>query len=287
MCHLQVTFLQRVSLSDQISCQLLLSIEFAQQVLLSSCFHSVCHFQVAFLACVVFKLVSLAFVTFQLAICGVYLFHSSFMVSFVFCSQFTFIASVACKFFSWCLPPSRQRFSSISFSQTSFYSAYCPHFFCLFLVSLLGFLSLYSTYPFEASFRVFSSPNLVFVACVSFSLVFWRLLLLYQFYSVCRSPFFRIIFLGVLLLQSLCAACQFGLVLHFYFSFILYGPCFFCRHAFLNILQFALFNPHSLLIIFFFPQLVTVQKMFVSISLFVCPHICSRNKPYWFIFQFI
>ena len=75
-------------------------------MLLSSCFHNVCHFQVAFLACVVFKLVSLAFVTFQLVISGMYLFHSSFMVSFIFCSQFTFIACVAYKLFSWCLSPS-------------------------------------------------------------------------------------------------------------------------------------------------------------------------------------
>ena len=55
--------------------------------------------------------------------------------------------------------------------------------------SLSGFLSVYSTYPFQASFMVFSSPNLAFVACVAFSLVFWHLLL-YKFYSVFIPPFF-------------------------------------------------------------------------------------------------
>ena len=56
-------------------------------------------------------------------------------------------------------------------------------------VLLLGFLSVYSTYLFQTSFMVFSSPNLAFVACVAFSLVFWHLLL-YKFYSVFIPPFF-------------------------------------------------------------------------------------------------
>ena len=40
-------------------------------------------------------------------------------------------------------------------------------------VSLLCFLSLYSAGPFQASFMVLSAPNLVFVGCVVFSLVFF------------------------------------------------------------------------------------------------------------------
>ena len=40
-------------------------------------------------------------------------------------------------------------------------------------MSLLGFLSRYSAYPFQAGlFMVFSAPRLVFVVCVTFSLVF-------------------------------------------------------------------------------------------------------------------
>ena len=47
-----------------------------------------------------------------------------------------------------------------------------PHFLFSSRVSLLGFLSLCSAYVFQAGFMVFSAPNLVFVACVAFSLVF-------------------------------------------------------------------------------------------------------------------
>ena len=84
-------------------------------VLLLSCFLSVHSFQVSFLVCVIFKLVSLACVTFrlfsrsvalQLAVSGMCHFHSSFMVIFLFCSPFSFMAFVAYRFFSWCLPPS-------------------------------------------------------------------------------------------------------------------------------------------------------------------------------------
>ena len=128
----------------------------------------------------------------QLTVSDMCHFHSSFtVVIFLFCSPFSFMAFVAYRFFSWCLPPSSQHISSIIRLQYSFYNLYCPYFFnCLLRVSLLGFLSVYSTYPFQASFMVFSSPNLVFVTCVAFSLVFWHLLLLYKCHSVFITPFF-------------------------------------------------------------------------------------------------
>ena len=65
---------------------------------------------------------------------------------------------------------------------------------------------------------VFSSPNLVFVACASFSLVFWRLLLLYRFYSV--PPFFGPFFM-VCGFFNPCVR-HVNLVLHFTFTFHLY-----------------------------------------------------------------
>ena len=84
-------------------------------VLLLSCFHSILHFQVVFRAWVVFKLVCLACVAFrlfsqcvafQLDVSGMCLFHSSLLVSFIFCSPFSFIACVAYKLFSWRVLPS-------------------------------------------------------------------------------------------------------------------------------------------------------------------------------------
>ena len=71
-----------------------------------------------------------------------------------------FIARVAYNLFSWHVPPSscfhgvcRLKVSGISSFrrfQTSFYNVLCPHFLFSSRVSLLGFLSLYSAYPFQA-----------------------------------------------------------------------------------------------------------------------------------------
>ena len=91
--------------------------------------------------------------------------------------------------------------------------------------SLLGFLSLYSDYPFQAGFMVFSTPNLVLVACVAFSLVFG----IFCSYLFSMSfPLFRTVFSWCVALLSSCAARHFGLVVTFS---ILCGPCFFCMHA--------------------------------------------------------
>ena len=115
---------------------------------------------------------------------------------------------------------------------------------------------------------VFSVPNLVFTAHVAFSLIFCHLSLLYKFYSVCRSLLFGPFFHRVFLLLYLCAARHFGLVFHLYFSFTLCGPCFFWKHTLLKILQFALLNPHSLLIIFSFRNSYGLDNF--RLYLFVC-----------------
>ena len=70
--------------------------------------------------------------------------------------------------------------SSFRRFQTIFHNVLCSDFLLLLLlflfssrVSLLGFPSLYSAHPFQVGlFQVFSAPNLVFVVCVTFSLVF-------------------------------------------------------------------------------------------------------------------
>ena len=94
-------------------------------------------------------------------------------------------------------------------------------------VSLLGFLSLYSAYPFQAGlFVVFSAPNLVFAVCVTFSLVFG--IFCSYLFRMSLLPFVNV-FHGVLLLFSSCAARHFGLVFHIFY--ILCGPCFFCMRA--------------------------------------------------------
>ena len=105
-------------------------------------------------------------------------------------------------------------------------------FFLLFLfssrVSLLGFLSLYSAYSFQAGlFMVFSAPNLVFVVCVTFSLVFG--IFCFYLFSMSLLPFV-IVFHGVLLLLSSCAARHFGLAFHIFYTlrsvFFLYACSF-------------------------------------------------------------
>ena len=81
-------------------------------------------------------------------------------------------------------------------------------------VSLSSFLSLYSAYPFQPGlFMVFSAPNLVFVMCVTFSLVFG--ISCSYLFSMSLLPF-GIVFHGVLLLLSSCAARHFGLVFHIF-----------------------------------------------------------------------
>ena len=117
-----------------------------------------------------------------------------------------FIARVAFNLFPWHVPPSScfhgvcrlkvSGTSSFRRIQTSFYNMLCPHFLFSSRVSLLGFLSLYSVYPFQAGlFMVFSPPNLVFVACVTFSPVFG--ILRSYLFSMSLLPF-GIVFHGVL-----------------------------------------------------------------------------------------
>ena len=152
----------------------------------SGCFHSVCRlYRAVFTACVAF----------QLVISGVCRFHSSLIVSFIFCSPFSVHGVGRLQLVFKAVPPSRwfhdvcrlkvTGISSFRRFQTSLYNVLCPHFFFLFSsrVSLLSFLSLCSAYAFQAGlFMVFSAPNLVFVVCVTFSLVLsiWHLLLLFM-----------------------------------------------------------------------------------------------------------
>ena len=83
---------------------------------------------------------------------------------------------------------------------------------------------------------VFSAPNLVFVGCVAFSLLFRIFCSYINFIQVVVLPFLGPFFHGMLLLQSMCAAHYFGLVFNLYFSFILWRPRLFCKHALSNIL---------------------------------------------------
>ena len=81
--------------------------------------------------------------------------------------------------------------------------------------SLLGFLSLYSDYPFQAGFMVFSTPNLVLVACVAFSLVFG--IFCSYLFSMSFLLFRTVVSWCVALLSS-CAARHFGLVFHIFYT---------------------------------------------------------------------
>lgn len=93
-------------------------------------FHSVRRFQVASLALVIFKLIFLECVAFQLPFSGMCHFHSSLMVSFAFCSPFSF-HSVCClqvTFMACCL-----QVSALLALVALRLVLYCPHFF-IFLV---------------------------------------------------------------------------------------------------------------------------------------------------------
>ena len=160
----------------------------------------------AFLACVAFTLLSWCLSYFAL--------------------HLVFIARVAYNLFPWLVPPSscfhgvcRLKVSSISSFrrlQTSFYTVLCPHFLFSSRVSLLGFLSLYSAYSFQAGLFMVSAPNLVFVVCVTFCLVFG---ICFYIFSMSLLPF-GIVFHGVLLLLSSCAAPHFGLAFHIFYTLL-------------------------------------------------------------------
>ena len=199
--------------------------------------------------------------------------------------QVVFMACVAFKVFAWCLPPSSQHISCIRRFQTCFYNVHCPHFF-QFFVAFLRFFNLYSAYLFQGSLMVISAPNLVFVACIAFSLVSRHLLLLYKVYSVLLCSPFLVRFLWYVASLVVCAARHFGLVFHLHLSFILCRPCFFCKHGLSNIHSLLLFNSYLLLVIFSFLQLVTVQEIFVFIfvicsSMFQKQNILVFFLVYW------
>ena len=197
-----------------------------------------------------------------------------------------FIALVAYNLFSWHVPPSscfhcvcRFQVSGISSFrrfQTSFCNVLCPHFLFSSRVSLLGFLSLYSAYPFQAGlFMVFSAPNLVFVVCVTLSLVFG--IFCSYLFSMSLLPF-GIVFHGVLLLLSSCAARHFGLVFHIFYTlpsvFFLYA-CPFAYPVVCRVLYLC-----SLLLTFSFPQLVPVFGNLSS--LFLCLFVNVIEVTHWF-----
>ena len=73
---------------------------------LSSYISSVSRLQVSLLGMCRLQVVFTECVAFQLEVSGVCHFHSSFVVSFIFCSPFSFIACVSYKLFSWCVLPS-------------------------------------------------------------------------------------------------------------------------------------------------------------------------------------
>ena len=121
---------------------------------------------------------------------------------------------------------------------------------------------------------VFSALNLVFVACVAFSLNFWHFC---SYLCNMSFPPFSDRFFMVCYSFSPCMR-HVILVLYFTYSFQLYFMvCVFSVSIVFRIsCSLSLCNPLLLLIIFSFPLLVTVKMIFVSISLFV--RLYSRNR---------
>ena len=101
---------------------------------------------------------------------------------------------------------------------------------------------------------VFSARNLVFVACVTFSVVFFIILCSYiNFIQFVMPPFLGPFFSWFVASLVVCGARYFGLVFNLYFSFILCVLCCFCKHMLFPIsCSLLLFNPYQLLVIFSF-----------------------------------
>ena len=80
---------------------------FSQSPSLSSCISGVSRLQVSCFRMCRLQVVFTECVAFQLDFFVVYHFHSSFLVSFIFCFSFSFITCMAYKVFSWPVLPSR------------------------------------------------------------------------------------------------------------------------------------------------------------------------------------
>ena len=187
-----------------------------------------------------------------------------------------FIARVAYNLFSWHVPPSscfhgvcRLKVSDISSFrrfQTSFYNVLSPQFLFSSRVSLLGFLNLYSAYPFQAGlFMVFSAPNLVLVVCVTSSLYLASSALIY---SVYRSSLLGSFFMAwcVSSFVLMCGASFWSCISHFlYFAVRVFSVCVLLPIS----CSLSRFYSRSLLLTFSFPQLVPVFGNFL-LYFFVC-----------------
>ena len=182
---IQVTFkLFRVVFIESITFELYFGCESSPSQLVwhvspSGCFHRVCGLPVR-LFCRVS--LSLSYFAFHLVLQRVWLtrcFHG------LCCLQVVFMASAAVK---------SADFWHQALSDNVILRVLPSIFNCLLHVSLFSFFSLYGANPFQATFMIFSAPNLVFVGCVAFSLLFSHLLLLYKFYSGCCAPLFRTVF---------------------------------------------------------------------------------------------
>ena len=131
-------------------------------------------------------------------------------------------------------------------------------------VSLLGFLSLYSAYPFQAGlFMVFSAPNLVFVVCHFQSSLCNVLLLFIQYIA---PPFWDRFSWCIAYFVLMCGASFWSYTSHFlYFEVrVFLYPCSFAYPVVCRV-----FYSRSLLLTFSFPQVVPVFGNFL-LYFFVC-----------------
>ena len=130
-------------------------------------------------------------------------------------------------------------------------------------MSLLGFLSRYTAYPFQAGlFMIFSAPNLVFVVCY-FQSSIWHLLLFFIQYVV--PPFWDRFSWCVASFVIMCGASFWSWISHFlYFAVRVFSACVLLRIS----CSLSRVYSRSLLLTFSFPQLVPVFGNFSS--LFLC-----------------
>ena len=132
-------------------------------------------------------------------------------------------------------------------------------------MSLLGFLSRYSAYPFQAGlFMVFSAPNLVFVVCVTLSLVFG--IFCSYLCNMSLLPFVIVFLWCVASFVLMCSTSFWSCISHFlYFAVRVFSVCVLLRTS----SSLSRYYSRSLLLTFSFPQLVAVFRNFL-LYFFVC-----------------
>ena len=244
---------------------------FSWRVSPSGCFDGVCRLQVVSTACV----------TFRLAVSGVCRFHSSFMVSFIFCSPFGVHSTCrlqlvrACttfKLLSWRVSLRLAAFLTLDVFRLVFITCVALRFpQPLQRVSLSGWF-VYGIFCSQFSFR----------SLCHFQRSIWHLLLLFIQYVV--PPFWDRFSWCVISFVLMYGTSFWSCISHFlYFAVRVFSVCVLLRIS-CSLSRF--FFSRLLLLTFSFPQLVPVFGNFL-LYFFVCSSMLQKLKHEFFLVYFL